>query len=132
MQDQKNQVAALQHNFLYITMLILTTVGFIANVNFTCVCYELILNYYVLFMQRVKNYNHQVTILRALSKVKWRTGLYHYQKDCIICWDVFRDKQYVSILNCHNQHFFHTKCIKDWIKKGNNSCPLCRQSIIDE
>ena len=113
-------------------MLLLTVVGFIANINFTCVTYDMFWNYLVIFSQRINNYNHQVTLLRSISKVKYRTGFYHYQKDCIICWDVFRNKEYVSILNCHNQHFFHTKCIKDWIRKGNNSCPLCRQSINDE
>ena len=78
MQDQKNQVASLSHNFVYITMLLLTYGGFVSILNFICVIHELILNYYVIFVQKIKNYNHQVTILRSVSKVKYRTGFYHY------------------------------------------------------
>jgi len=78
MQDQRNKVATLSHNFLYITMLLLTYLGLLAIINFICVIHELILNYYVIFVQKIKNYNHQVTILRSVSKVKYRTGLYHH------------------------------------------------------
>ena len=30
---------------------------------------------------------------------------------------------------CDERHLFHTKCIEAWIRKGHNSCPLCRKQI---
>ena len=49
---------------------------------------------------------------------------------CSICLAVYTDEPdvaVVSLLNC--EHCFHSECIREWIKKGKNGCPLCRTKI---
>ena len=48
------------------------------------------------------------------------------EKTCSICLDKFIiGKKYIT-LPCF--HFFHVKCISDWLKKERN-CPLCKTKI---
>jgi len=42
--------------------------------------------------------------------------------------DFLKDEE-VTPLDCDVRHYFHTECIKVWVEKGNNSCPLCRVLI---
>ena len=51
-------------------------------------------------------------------------------KACYICLDEIEKGQEIITLKCNNSHFFHSKCIKLWLRY-NISCPLCRnQNII--
>jgi hypothetical protein len=50
-------------------------------------------------------------------------------KQCPICWSDFRRREMVTTLICDEKHVFHTSCIEEWIRKGHNSCPLCRLPI---
>ena len=50
-------------------------------------------------------------------------------KQCPICWSEFGRNDYVTTLVCDEKHIFHTECIEQWIRKGQNSCPLCRCTI---
>lgn len=50
-------------------------------------------------------------------------------KNCPICWTEFKRRDMVTTLICNEKHVFHTYCITEWIKKGHNSCPLCRLPI---
>ena len=34
----------------------------------------------------------------------------------------------ITPLPCDTRHYFHTKCIENWLK-SNNSCPLCKKPI---
>jgi len=52
-------------------------------------------------------------------------------KQCPICWTDFKKHHLVTALLCNDKHIYHSTCIESWIRKGNNSCPLCRQSIAD-
>lgn len=47
-------------------------------------------------------------------------------KQCPICWSDFKRHHMVTPLLCNEKHIFHSDCIEKWIRKGNNSCPLCR------
>ena len=50
-------------------------------------------------------------------------------KECLICLeDIIKDDE-IIILKCHKSHFFHSKCIKKWLKY-NVSCPLCKKQNI--
>lgn len=62
-------------------------------------------------------------------------------KECVICleklWDDAEGKQMdegemkkeVTALSCHLMpHYFHTKCIGAWMKKGN-TCPICKTKV---
>lgn len=47
------------------------------------------------------------------------------QKDeCSIC---LGEKNLNKKLSC--QHRFHDSCIKEWINRGNSTCPICRKII---
>jgi hypothetical protein len=50
-------------------------------------------------------------------------------KQCPICWTDFKRHHMVTALVCNEKHIYHSECIEQWIRKGNNSCPLCRESI---
>lgn len=50
-------------------------------------------------------------------------------RQCPICWSDFMRNDFVTTLHCDEKHIFHTECIEQWIRKGQNSCPLCRQQI---
>lgn len=56
---------------------------------------------------------------------------------CLICWEnesteivipFKKFHQYPTHCQCNGQ--FHLSCIEEWIKI-NNSCPICREKIID-
>ena len=47
-------------------------------------------------------------------------------KRCIICFDDFKNDDYVIYLPCF--HFYHKKCIISWIKTMP-SCPFCKIKI---
>lgn len=48
--------------------------------------------------------------------------------ECCICMEEYTPDDLVTDLPCNEAHYFHTKCIADWIK-NNNSCPMCRTEI---
>ena len=122
----------LSHNFVYICMTTIVIYGILIVINAIIVVYETISYFLASWIEKIEEINFRVQIVRSVSKYKWRTCFFHAEMECIICWDLFKDREYVTRLNCHEQHFFHTRCIKEWIKKGNNSCPLCRDTIYDE
>jgi hypothetical protein len=41
----------------------------------------------------------------------------------------FSETDEITPLDCHKSHFFHTNCLKEWVKGRHNSCPLCRELI---
>mgnify|MGYP000694539940 CR=1 FL=1 len=46
------------------------------------------------------------------------------QKNCLIDLKKSENKLHTTVLPCG--HLYHTKCIKDWAKTGNHTCPECR------
>ena len=49
----------------------------------------------------------------------------------MICLDEYHPNDDIILLPCNDKHFFHSNCIKDWLKT-NNSCPLCKKPITME
>lgn len=45
--------------------------------------------------------------------------------DCIICADSITVGQEIMVLRCSGRHFYHSQCIRDWLKV-KFSCPLCK------
>lgn len=68
-------------------------------------------------------------ILSSLNRTKYSENLRNQESQCAICWNEFNDNETVTPLHCDERHLYHTLCIESWIKKGNNSCPLCRKQI---
>ena len=50
------------------------------------------------------------------------------QQECCICNEIYSKTKKPCKLNC--QHIFHRNCIKTWLESGSNTCPICRQSIV--
>ena len=46
------------------------------------------------------------------------------KEQCLICLSEFKDKEEIRNLYCN--HFFHRKCIDNWLKI-NKTCPLCKE-----
>lgn len=49
------------------------------------------------------------------------------QTECIICYEVINDGDYLNFANCMHGKCIHTNCIQHW----NGTCPLCREMIYD-
>ncbi|CAI2377528.1 unnamed protein product [Moneuplotes crassus] len=47
---------------------------------------------------------------------------------CIICMEVYKPQDQMIRLPCTQKHFFHSKCIGDWISV-TPKCPLCNIDI---
>ena len=47
-------------------------------------------------------------------------------KQCPICLEEYSIENKICYLPCF--HFFHSECIKNWLKKSNN-CPLCKVDV---
>ncbi|KAL4993583.1 hypothetical protein BDV10DRAFT_178846 [Aspergillus recurvatus] len=46
---------------------------------------------------------------------------------CLFCLDKLGPDSCYRRLACN--HHFHSPCINDWVRRGGNSCPLCRQDL---
>ena len=66
------------------------------------------------------NYNNLIE-----SKIK-ADKLNEENKQCVICIEDFKDNDDAIFLPCF--HFFHSKCIKEWLNKTDN-CPLCKINV---
>jgi len=49
---------------------------------------------------------------------------------CPICLIDFVEQTRIKLLPC--DHGFHPGCIEPWIEERNDSCPICRQTIMDK
>lgn len=46
--------------------------------------------------------------------------------DCAICREVVgKHKKF----NLECKHYYHKKCLSRWIKKGTDTCPMCRKEL---
>jgi hypothetical protein len=46
---------------------------------------------------------------------------------CLICIEDFNDNDIIKKIKCN--HIFHTNCIKGWLCKESNKCPICRVEV---
>lgn len=49
---------------------------------------------------------------------------------CPICLVDFEEQTRIKLLPC--DHGFHPECIEPWIGERSDSCPICRQSVMDK
>lgn len=50
------------------------------------------------------------------------------QDTCVICLSEFENGDKLIVLPC--DHEFHADCIKPWILKKSNKCPICKRSFL--
>lgn len=69
--------------------------------------------------------------IKLIQKINSSVEIYdeekYFDKECVICLDVFKKDEKISKLDCN--HIYHTECIKSWFT-NNLSCPMCRRIII--
>lgn len=68
-------------------------------------------------------------VLSTLTKVPFDST--KHEECCAICMEEFTKDDTLTVLKCNPKHYFHNHCIEDWVKKGKNTCPLCRVTIAD-
>lgn len=66
-------------------------------------------------------------IIREIRPLKMKMG--ESKQPCIICMCKFDKGVKIYRLTC--KHLFHVDCLDGWIKK-KNSCPMCRDPLIEE
>ncbi|OAG31607.1 hypothetical protein NEDG_00082 [Nematocida displodere] len=47
---------------------------------------------------------------------------------CSICLDEIKKASAIRILMC--KHFFHSKCVSEWLTQYANECPMCRKAAV--
>ena len=73
----------------------------------------------------LQNLNHD-EILNNLEEVELNEQFKNKEDKCAICLEIFSIGDKVSYLPCF--HFFHSSCIKNWIRI-KNKCPFCNNII---
>ena len=48
-------------------------------------------------------------------------------KECLICMQEFENEDEVTKITCN--HIFHKNCIKNWVCRESNKCPICRLEV---
>ena len=69
-------------------------------------------------------------ILSSLTRTQYDPNTFQHESNCVICLVDYEPNDMVTQLRCDDRHYFHTKCVEDWIKQGNNRCPYCRAPIM--
>lgn len=69
-------------------------------------------------------------LMKKMIKGKYKDGE-HDDKECTICMEEYMPNDEITPLPCDARHYFHSKCIENWLK-SNNSCPLCKKPITEE
>lgn len=71
-------------------------------------------------------------MIQSLTRMKFSAGDFTDENICSICYVEYKADDDVTPLTCDTKHYYHTKCIEQWIQRGNNSCPLCRKPIKED
>ena len=58
---------------------------------------------------------------------KSETSLFELN-ECMICLDEIDKIKSNDLTTLYCSHYYHTKCIDEWLKKSSN-CPICKRSI---
>lgn len=80
-----------------------------------------------------RQYEFTRSLMNALVHRKFSAKLNRSGTDeCCICMEKFADgRDSITPLSHNSRHFFHTRCIEEWLK-NNNVCPICRTEIKPE
>jgi hypothetical protein len=90
-----------KNDILYVTMLIVVLFGNLLILHHFLIIIEVTYNFVLAQLELLHTYNFQVLVLRSISKFQWRTGIFHGEKECIVCWEPFKNREYITRLNCH-------------------------------
>tara|TARA_B100001123_G_C15337008_1_gene1033251 strand:- start:2973 stop:3407 length:435 start_codon:yes stop_codon:yes gene_type:complete len=81
-------------------------------------------NHYIIDSKSSKNKRITKNNFYNLKEIKYSDAICEM---CVICHDKFNKNENLVMLDC--THKFHKNCIKKWLCKYNNKCPLCNLLI---
>lgn len=88
--------------------------------------------------QKEQKFNNStpIRILQQSNESKNKDNDYEYNKECIICLEIFNINNPLTLTLCScgmNKTNFHLPCLLLWIEKNRNiSCPVCRSDLYFE
>ncbi|CAI2377390.1 unnamed protein product [Moneuplotes crassus] len=81
---------------------------------------------------RNKNNNKKISNLLLKAKgLRKDPRECEHAEECCICFGEFGSDSKVICLPCNDKHYFHSKCISEWMKT-RNSCPICKSVVTVE
>ena len=76
---------------------------------------------------QMQQHNFTNHLLNALVHRKF--NLNNGMQECCICMEKFvPGKSDITPLSHNQNHYFHTKCLEQWLTRSNQ-CPICRTVI---
>ena len=57
----------------------------------------------------------------------WHTPITSTDSQCSVCLETMTTRNFRTLETCG--HTFHPKCLKNWKRQGNRTCPLCREAF---
>jgi hypothetical protein len=67
--------------------------------------------------------------INSLKKCKYEDISKKLNTECNICLEEYNNTDDLLVLPCN--HYFHTQCIKTWLSKTSNKCPLCKNKVFE-
>lgn len=67
-------------------------------------------------------------MVSSLFRIKYDANVFQSQKSCMICLIDFDNEALVTPLPCDIRHYYHTRCIEEWLLQ-NARCPLCKAEV---
>lgn len=73
--------------------------------------------------------NSNKRLFKHLKVIHCSLDMTKKSKECSICIDSFRRDSKIIPLPCDFRHYFHEKCITEWLRT-HDVCPICRKQIL--
>ncbi|TNV71940.1 hypothetical protein FGO68_gene15098 [Halteria grandinella] len=65
---------------------------------------------------------------RAFGKNKIQAAKNDGMAECVICMEEYKETDEIAELKCDQRHYFHSKCLEQWLKR-KLECPLCKRQV---
>jgi hypothetical protein len=121
---------------LNLLMLLLIVIGYFQMLK--CFCYgtfiAISIPFFLMAYRRQRQPNWvpvPPNFIKKLARNKFDPTQNVAFEACAICMKDYTSKDEIICLPCDDKHYFHAKCISEWLKRNNN-CPLCKATITQE
>jgi hypothetical protein len=71
------------------------------------------------------------TLLNSICSESYNSCKHTGDLSCTICTVEYAEGDQIIVMQCDSRHFFHTECIKQWLRINSN-CPICRSPYVLE
>ncbi|CAD8164369.1 unnamed protein product [Paramecium octaurelia] len=100
-----------------------------------CFIWPFVMLWFIVIRQELHYQQNRNLIIRfydSLQNIKFRKLKEQrpsmQQNDCPICYQEINESHSVIQLPCHQEHYFHAECCKQWLGRDPR-CPLCRYGL---